>query len=34
MGQIAVKVLHAVLQGEKVDPDTIIEADLVLRQTT
>jgi DNA-binding LacI/PurR family transcriptional regulator len=34
LGQIAVKVLHAVLQGEKVDPDTIIEADLVLRQTT
>lgn len=34
MGRIAVKVLHNVLKGEKTETSTIIDAELVLRETT
>lgn len=34
MGKIAVKVLHKVLRGENVESNTLIDADLVLRETT
>ncbi|NLM09793.1 MAG: LacI family transcriptional regulator [Clostridiaceae bacterium] len=34
MGRIAVKVLHKVLKGEKVEANTIIEPELVFRETT
>lgn len=34
LGRIAVKILHKVLKGEKVETSTVIEAELVLRETT
>jgi LacI family transcriptional regulator len=34
LGRIAVKVLHKVLKGEKAENDTIIDAELILRETT
>jgi len=34
LGSIAVKVLHKVLKGEKAEASTIIDAELVLRETT
>lgn len=33
IGRSAVKVLHKILNGEKAEPDTIIDAELVLRET-
>ncbi|NLX76474.1 MAG: LacI family transcriptional regulator [Clostridiaceae bacterium] len=34
MGRVAVKVLHKVLKGEKAETSTVIDADLIFRETT